>query len=203
METRQTVSECRRKPTLEANCAIFYPYQVSCSPDVVFSLLHSPPPMTSQRGLIWGEIGLVFNSSEMMISLYLESRPLLCDQERNQHPHLPLCRGQGGSQGAHPYSDSISPRPLTQFHWTSWITHMPILCNGTGLISVGQSDVRGNQDVTNSLCHTVKGNKKYPWQQTEVRLKNAFHIVNKSCLKLLKWEYCHSGKNCDSNISNH
>ena len=25
---------------------LFYPYQVSCSPDVVFSLLHSPPPMT-------------------------------------------------------------------------------------------------------------------------------------------------------------
>ena len=57
---------------------------------------------------------------------------------------------------------------------------MPILCNGTGLISVGQSHIRDNQDVTNSLCHTVKGNKKCLWQQTEVRLKNAFHIVNKS-----------------------
>ena len=71
---------------------LFHLYQVSCSPDVVFkpSPFTSSHVLTSQGWLIWGEIGFVFSCSEIMISHYLQ-----CDQERDQQPHLPLCRGQG------------------------------------------------------------------------------------------------------------
>ena len=69
---------------------LFHLYQVSCSPDVVFK----PSPFTSSLDLAeminlrrnW----FSFFCSEIMISHYLQ-----CDQERDQQPHLPLCRGQG------------------------------------------------------------------------------------------------------------
>ena len=69
---------------------LFHLYQVSCSPDVVFkpSPFTSSHVLTSQGWLIWGEIGFVFSCSEIMTSHYLQ-----CDQEWDQQPHLPLCRG--------------------------------------------------------------------------------------------------------------
>ena len=70
---------------------LFHLYQVSCSPDVV----SKPSPFTSSLDLA-EMINLrrnwfgFFVCSEIMISHYLQ-----CDQERDQQPHLPLCRGQG------------------------------------------------------------------------------------------------------------
>ena len=109
---------------------------------------------------------------------------LFCSNSSLQHSVTPECRvrilGLASKIGSF-----LGPNWDFGHHirWLNSVGHRETrTCqyNGTGLISVGQSHIRDNQDVTNSLCHTVKGNKKCLWQQTEVRLKNAFHIVNKS-----------------------